>query len=257
MTSSFGFIGGGRITKILLKALSNSGISLSSTTVSDTNAETLNALKSEFPEIKITPENIIAAKQDNIFISLHPPVIAAVLSEIMPELNSEKTLISLAPKLSIAKLSMLSGGITRIIRMIPNAPTIVNAGFNPLSFSSSFTTEEKNSWNKCFTVLGECPEVEENKLEMYAILTAMGPTYFNFQIFELLRIIEEFGLGCSDAKSGLTQMFNGMMKLMNSNYSPAEIMDLIPVKPLGDKEEIIKAMYSEKLIPLFQKIKPE
>ena len=37
--------------------------------------------------------------------------------------------------------------------------------------------------------------------------------------------------------------------------SPAEVMDLIPVKPIGENEDQIKTIYQEKLKALFEKIK--
>ena len=33
-----------------------------------------------------------------------------------------------------------------------------------------------------------------------------------------------------------------------------EVMDLIPSKPLGEEEQIIKAMYESKLRPLYEKL---
>ena len=35
---------------------------------------------------------------------------------------------------------------------------------------------------------------------------------------------------------------------------PGEVMDLIPVKPIGENETQIKAIYQEKLLGLFEKI---
>jgi pyrroline-5-carboxylate reductase len=34
-----------------------------------------------------------------------------------------------------------------------------------------------------------------------------------------------------------------------------EVMDLIPVKPLGEEEPVIRAMYRSKLAPLYDKLK--
>ncbi len=73
-SKSFGFIGGGRITKIFLQALANKQIELSSVLVCDTNPEVLNALKKQFPKIQITDSCKLAAKQEIVFIALHPPV---------------------------------------------------------------------------------------------------------------------------------------------------------------------------------------
>jgi len=41
-----------------------------------------------------------------------------------------------------------------------------------------------------------------------------------------------------------------------SGLTPDEVIDLVPVKPIGDSEAQIKAIYRDKLIPLFEKIKP-
>jgi pyrroline-5-carboxylate reductase len=44
--------------------------------------------------------------------------------------------------------------------------------------------------------------------------------------------------------------------MYRSGMRPDDVMDLIPVKPIGENEEQIKAIYQEKLTGLFQKIKP-
>jgi len=36
--------------------------------------------------------------------------------------------------------------------------------------------------------------------------------------------------------------------------APEDAIDLIPVKPLGEEEKIIKAMYNSKLRPLYEKL---
>ena len=45
----------------------------------------------------------------------------------------------------------------------------------------------------------------EDKLEAYAILTAMGPTYFWFQWQELLQIGLSFGLDALEIETGLAE----------------------------------------------------
>ena len=79
---SIGFIGGGRITKIILQAMVNKQIELSSVRVCDINSEILNALKKQFPGIQVTDSCELAAKQEIVFIALHPPVIMETLEQI-------------------------------------------------------------------------------------------------------------------------------------------------------------------------------
>ena len=121
-------------------------------------------------------DNPQAASQDIVFLAVHPPHVAAVLADIRASLKPDAILISLAPKWTIEKLAGCLNGFTRIARMIPNAPSIVGRGFNPIAYSSSLTVPDRSALAKLFMGLGESPEVEERKLESYAILTAMGPT---------------------------------------------------------------------------------
>ena len=104
--------------------------------------------------------------------------------------------------MTIDTLSARLGGFDRIVRMIPNAPSIINRGYNPMAFSAAFDEKEKKGLYDFFKVLGDCPEVEEEKLEAYAVLTAMGPTYFNFQLDELQKLGESFGLTQREVQKG-------------------------------------------------------
>jgi pyrroline-5-carboxylate reductase len=73
MKMSVGFIGGGRVTKILLQGFKNKGVKFDEVFVTDTNPDVMVKLKEKFPEIEQSdPKN--AAKQDIVFIALHPPV---------------------------------------------------------------------------------------------------------------------------------------------------------------------------------------
>ncbi len=51
-------------------------------------------------------------------------------------------------------------------------------------------------------------------------------------------------------------MVKGTLKTMNkSGLTPAEVMDLVPVKPLGEDEAAIRNAYRTKLAGLYQKLK--
>ena len=79
----------------------------------------------------------------------------------------------LAPKFTVGKLTELLGGFARVARVIPNAPSVVNFGFNPVAFAPVLGANHKREISELLAPLGECPEVAEEKLEAYAVLTAM------------------------------------------------------------------------------------
>jgi pyrroline-5-carboxylate reductase len=254
---TIGFIGGGRVTRIFLEGWERINFKCKKIIVSDSNEDVLNNLKKKFPEIEVSKDNQLPAEQEIVFLALHPPVIGDFLNQIKSSLKKESILISLAPKFTIQKIEEALCGFNRIIRMNPNAPSIINEGFNPVTFSNSFSKSEKNEIIKFFSLLGSSPEVEENKIEAFAVITAMGPTYFWFQLYELKRLAEYFGLNEEDIRCGLTKMINGATETMfRSSLTAGEIMDLVPVKPIGEAEENIKEIYNTKLNFIFNKIKP-
>ena len=252
-----GFIGGGRVTRIILEGFKRAGKTPGQVVVSDTNAETLTKLKERFPETEIAPNNNqMAASQDTVFLAVHPPAVGEVLAEIKSRLRSDAVLVSLAPKLTIAKLSELLGGFKRIVRMIPNACSFVNAGYNPVTFSGALSEAEKQELTEIFGALGDCPVVAEEKLEAYAILTAIGPTYLWFQLYELTELASSFGLSSQEIEDGILKMVTGSVKTMyDAGIPPEDVMDLIPAKPLGEHEEAIREIYRTRLEGLYKKLK--
>jgi pyrroline-5-carboxylate reductase len=253
-----GFVGGGRIARIILGGLKRAGRFPAQVVVSDREAGVLKKLKAEFPEVRISPgDNNPPSGQEIVFLALHPPAISGVLAEIQLNLRAEAVLVSLAPKFTIEKLTEGLGGFRRIVRMIPNAPSVMNRGYNPLTFSPVLTKTEKEALKAMLSILGECPEVPEENLEAYAVLTAMGPTYLWFQFAELQKLGNRMGLTVGAAAEGLFKMVVGTAETMfRSGLSPEEVMDLIPVKPLEDAEEEVKIIYQTRLMELYQKLRP-
>jgi pyrroline-5-carboxylate reductase len=252
-----GFVGAGRVARIILGGFRKAGSMPARIVASDINADVLKQLQSAFPEIRTAlNNNREAAAQDLVFLGLHPPALPGSLAEIKDCLKPGAIVVSLAPKLSIARLTEGLAGFNRIARVIPNAASIIGEGYNPVAFSATLGLQEKEEMRKMLSRLGRCPEVAEDKLEAYAIVTAMGPTYMWFQWNELRSLAESFGLSAEEAETGIAEMVGGAVNTLIRSGMPAEeVINLIPVKPLGEDEASIKAMYRTRLEPLYKKLK--
>ena len=145
-TNALGFIGGGRITKIFLNAFTNAEVELQSVVVYDSNPEVLASLKEQFPFIE-TGELLHAASQQTVFIALHPPVIMETLDIIAEVISEETELISLAPKITIEKIASKVSS-KYIARMIPNATSYINEGYNPIAFAPDMEKEDRKEIKK-------------------------------------------------------------------------------------------------------------
>jgi len=256
MKQSIGFIGGGRVTRILLQAFKNKNAHFSKIVVADPNQEVSGNLKKSFSDIQIDNASV-AASQDIVFISLHPPVVMDTLELIKGSINSKTIVISLAPKITLAKISSKLNQSKDIVRLIPNATSYINEGYNPVCFPPDFAAKEKQQILDLLSLLGNTFEVPEEKLESYAIMSAMLPTYFWFQWKELTEIGIKIGLTEQESGNSIYDTLSASLNLMfKSGFTPVEVMDLIPVKPIGEHEAQIAEIYRSKLLALFEKIKP-
>ncbi len=125
---SLGFIGGGRVTRSVLEGFLKKGKEFAEIVVSDLSEEALARVRALHPGARtVLADNRIPAACDLVFLALHPPACGAALDEIKGVPRPDAVLVSLAPKITIARISEKLGGFSRVARMIPNAPSIVGA----------------------------------------------------------------------------------------------------------------------------------
>jgi pyrroline-5-carboxylate reductase len=255
---TIGFIGGGRVTRIFLKAFTNAGKNLTGISVYDPNPEVLANLNDLFPGISASSGDLkAAAGADILFLAIHPPVMMDTLNAIRPLLKPSSMIVSLAPKFTIAKIKSVLVNHSDIARINPSASSYINKGINPVCFSANIKSEAKDTILDLLKPLGDMPEVEEPKIEAYAMISAMGHTYFWFQLQKLKEQAIGFGMKPEEAEEVISGMVNGTVEtLFHSGLSYPEVIDLVPVKPLAPVEQTITGFYDEYLLPLYSKIKP-
>jgi len=83
----------------------------------------------------------------------------------------------------------------------------------------------------------------------------MGPTYLWPQLNELHKLALEFGMTEEETVAGMKAMVANTVDLLyNSGLDYEQVVDLIPVKPLGEHEDEIRNIYRTKLTGLFNKL---
>lgn len=253
---SVGFVGGGRVVKIILSGLRSKSVHFEKIFVSDINSGATDLLKQLYPEIITLSDNKLTVRDaELVFLSVHPNVLKDVLNEIRENINKDSVIISLAPKFSIKSIKEILNFDAKIVRLIPNANSYTGLGFNPVCFSDNISDEEKSALRNLLSYLGDSPEVNENKLEAYAVITGMGPTYFWFQFETLLNLATEFGLSKEESEYAIKKMVSGSVTtLFDSGLKTEEVKDLVPVKPLLEKEKEIEEAIKTKLKGIYSKL---
>lgn len=251
---SVSFIGGGRVTRFLLEGWKLADDMPAEIRISDSNREVLTQLQSSFPQIQPC-SNLEAARAALVVLAVHPPDMKDVLQEIKENVSASSVVLSLAPKVTITAIQSVLG-VQQVVRMIPNAPSSIGQGYNPVSYSADIPTDTVEALERVFTSWGESPEVPEGDLEAYAIVSAMGPTYMWFQWQALRELAVDFGLTQQAANMAILRMLVGAAEgLLGHGKDPLRVMDMIPVKPLQAEEAALVDAYYTRLTALHEKLK--
>jgi len=250
-----GFIGGGRVARVLVGGWRHAGVLPVEILVSEPDDAAFAQLAGLCPEARRSSMGEAAATAV-VFVALHPPVMGPLLPALRPCLGAHAVVVSLAPKIPLRALTAGLGTV-RVARMIPNAPSIIGRGYNPVVFGDRLDAAARESLAALFAPWGAWPEVPERDLEAYAILTGMGPTYYWYQWQALREAAGQFGLSPERTDEALRHMLDGALAtLLQSGLPPAGVMDLIPVRPLQAIEESVTAAYGTALPALHAKIRP-
>jgi len=256
MEESIGFVGGGRVVSIILGGWSRARTMPDKVVIHDVDADVLSRLAARHPQVEASAHVASAAAQEIVFLAVHPPVVADVLPQLTPNLQSDAVLVSLAPKFTISNLSQMLDGFSRIVRIIPNAPSIVGRGYNPVAFAPEMSGE-KDALRQILEPLGDCPEVAEEHLEIYAVVSAMSPTWLWPQLYQLSDLAQANGLSGDAVLAALDGMVSGAVAAMReSGLSPEQVQDLIPVKPVAAEVGAFVSAADPKLYGLLEKLQP-
>ena len=93
---------------------------------------------------------------------------------VKADIRADAVVISLTPKINMPKLTVKLEHVRNIARLIPNAISYVNEGFNPVTFAPEFDYSVKKNVTELLGKLCATFKVSEEKLGSYAIMSAMG-----------------------------------------------------------------------------------
>jgi pyrroline-5-carboxylate reductase len=250
-----GFVGGGRVARILVGGWCAGSTLPTVLQVHEPADGAYEQLRQVSTAVTRAPIADVAAA-DVVFLALHPPALLEVLPVVSASLNPAAMVVSLAPRIP---LNVLTAGLGtgNVARMIPNAPSMIGKGYNPVCFAERTDAASRTRLLQLASAWGEAPEVPERDLEAYAVLTGMGPTYFWFQWEVLRQLGAEFGLASDVADRAIHHMIAGASAtLLESGLAARAVMDLVPVRPLDGIEADVIAAYNDRLRALHARIRP-
>uniref|UniRef100_G1NK46 Pyrroline-5-carboxylate reductase n=1 Tax=Meleagris gallopavo TaxID=9103 RepID=G1NK46_MELGA len=112
-----------------------------------------------------------------VFLATKPHVLPTVLQELRPAVTSQHLLISLAAGVSLQKLQRLLPTGTKVLRLMPNLPCVLQVGAAVFSRGSGVGDGDAALLQSLLSPCGLCEEVPESYINIHTGLSGSGVAY--------------------------------------------------------------------------------
>jgi len=127
----------------------------------------------------------LAAASDILVLAVKPQIMGEALRGIRDSIRPETLLVSIAAGLPIGWLRQQAGGGKRVVRVMPNTPSLAGAGASAIALGPDCTEADRAAAEAIFGAVGLTVFVAEDQLHGVTALSGSGPAYF-FRLVEAL-----------------------------------------------------------------------
>lgn len=257
MEKRISFIGVGSMGGAVLERLVHAAfVGTEAAFICDMNPDRLDAIKRRL-DVRASIDNREGTRfGDAIILAVPPKQACPVLEEIRDSMSESKILVSLVALVSTGIIEETLRSRIGVVRIMPNIPSMVGSGFNVFCFGRHISSGDKEWVKSMLGVLGEHEEVDEDKIETYTVLSAMGPTYLLPFVDELIRFGASNGLTYQEARKAVASTMRGTAELISRVDRPIEeLKNMIGTQPLKMREQELGSIMQEELGKTIQQLK--
>jgi pyrroline-5-carboxylate reductase len=229
---SVAFLGSGKMATALAKAWTAAGLI---DAAASAGADPVPAAREAFTAatgMATVPTNsaAIAGKQV-VVLSVKPQMMAAVIAEIAGVLGNETLVVSIAAGITLAQLRMGLKGHTRVVRVMPNTPCLVNA--SAAGYAGDAPAADMALVAKWFGSVGVAMPLPEKLLDAVTGLSGSGPAY----VFTFIEALADGGVKMGLPRDAAVQLaaqtvLGAAKMVLETGVHPAVLRDAV-TSPAG------------------------
>ncbi len=224
-----GFIGCGNMGQAMLSGMLDSGkVKKEEVVVSAKSLESRVNLKKKY-EVAVADTNTeVAMLSDVIFLAVKPQYYEEVITEIKDSVWSDKILVSIAPGKNFAWLEEKVGKPAKIIRTMPNTPSLVKEGMMGICANDKVTKEELDMVSRLCASFSKVEVVPEHLMDVVTAVSGSSPAYVFMFIEAMADAAVEGGMPRKQAYTFAAQAVLGSAKMvLETGMHPGELKDMV------------------------------
>lgn len=248
------FIGAGNMSRSIIAGLIQAGYPAGRIIAANPSRPKLDELADQFG-IRITQNNAEAAREaDVIVLAVKPQLMAAMLEALVAELGSlaGKLLISIAAGIKVERLQEMAGGHARIIRTMPNTPSLLGLGMTGLYAPTGIEQADRDFAEQMMQAVGKTLWVaQESGINGVIAAAGSAPAYFFLFMQGIAEEAEAMGFSPEQARLLVQQTALGAAAMVEQNpeLSLQALREQVTSKG-GTTAEAVKTFQEQGLKPL-------
>ncbi|MCY9835284.1 pyrroline-5-carboxylate reductase [Aeromonas media] len=248
------FIGAGNMSRSIIAGLIQAGYPAGRIIAANPSRPKLDELADQFG-IRITQNNAEAAREaDVIVLAVKPQLMAAMLEALVAELGSlaGKLLVSIAAGIKVERLQEMAGGHARIIRTMPNTPSLLGLGMTGLYAPTGIDQADRDFAEQMMQAVGKTLWVaQESGINGVIAAAGSAPAYFFLFMQGIAEEAEAMGFSPEQARLLVQQTALGAAAMVEQNpeLSLQALREQVTSKG-GTTAEAVKTFLEQGLKPL-------
>ncbi|CAI7721278.1 pyrroline-5-carboxylate reductase, putative [Plasmodium vivax] len=210
-----GFIGLGKMGSALAYGIERSKL------IGSQNIYYHTPVKKEAPFVYLQSNESIAKTCDIIVLAVKPDLAGKVLLEIK-DCAGPKLLISICGGLNLKTLEEMVGVAAKIVRVMPNTPSLVGQGSLVFCANNQVDPVDKKKVIDIFSACGDIQEIKEADMDIATAISGCGPAYVFLFIESLIDAGVKNGLNRDVAKKLVLQTILGSVHMVKASSHPVQ-----------------------------------
>jgi pyrroline-5-carboxylate reductase len=224
-----GFIGAGQMATALARGFVAAGCAQADRIIA---SDVLPAARQSFGSAtgaKLSERNAeVVRESDVLFLAVKPQMMPEVLADIRPHVESRHLVISVAAGVTLAALESGLGPNTRLVRVMPNTPCLVEASASGFALGGKATAADAQRVEKLLSSVGVAFVLPESQLDAVTGLSGSGPAF----VYVMIEALSDGGVRMGLPRNVATRLaaqtvFGAAKMVLETGTHPAALKDAV------------------------------
>jgi pyrroline-5-carboxylate reductase len=239
-------IGAGNMSEAILAGVIKQGVlAAEQIRVSDPLDSRREHMQTTYGVVAMSNNEEAVAEADVVMLAVKPQVFPEVWSSLKEQLPVSCLVVSIMA--GISAVSIENGSALRVVRVMPNTPSLVGRGAAGIAKGAHATDEDLALVETLMKAVGVCVRVAEPQLHAVTALSGSGPAYLFYLMEAMIKASMELGLSEKEARLLCVETVGGAADLMAvSDCAPSVLRERVTSKG-GTTAAAIQALEEQQI----------